>query len=106
MKVLQTLKSIWDRITDPNSPLTPVPEVRRALEAKGYRYELNTIMAPSMGRPGVAFWHSVMTADGKPIDCWDRKDAASVQYFKDYTEAVANYKAAKIAAAPGRGPSL
>lgn len=106
MKILDTLKEIWNRATNPHSPLNPVPEVRRELEAKGYKFELNSIIIPGMMHPGYASYRTVRTAEGRPIDVWECRDAASAQYFRDYTEAMARYQTAKKPAAPGPGPSL
>lgn len=105
MKIIETLKEVWKRATNPHGPLNPEPEVRRELEAKGYKFELNTVILPGAMHAGYACYRSVKTAEGRPIDVWERRDEASRQYFKDYTDAVANQRAAQVTAAPGPGPS-
>lgn len=107
MGVSQIFKAASRRVADfwddlRHSAVNPVPEIRKELEDKGYKFTHERSYVMSMGFHGAAVPVSITqihSPDGKLIDAWEGDDARSVQYRHDYSDALARYKAAR------RGPS-
>lgn len=91
--IMQGLKDFFNSLAEGHGPYDPAPEVMQKLEAKGYRFEFQTIVAPMAGIPVRAC--SVTDAQGRNISIAPETRKA---YHEAYEQAV------KECAPPAPGP--
>jgi len=90
------LKNVWEAVA--YGPSDPIPAVKKQLEDKGYKFKYESqvgqgIPAGFMGVRASVGYHYVENSFGRRVLYADREDAHSVQYRKDYKDAMAAYKA-------------